>query len=151
MTRLSVPWIATKSSDRGRTPSLSQAGRESYSRNELDVLFAGVFGGPFQPIDDGEDLLDGRAAVADRADRLHHRRRSMPGASPGMTRSCITLTHPRKPHLLPPVERLVEVRARTADSRLRIASMRPTGVSEVSAGQALPSVSAAFSDEVTSS
>jgi hypothetical protein len=115
MTRLSVPWIATKSSDRGRTPSLSQAGRESYSRNELDVLFAGVFGGPFQPIDDGEDLLDGRAAVADRADRLHHRRRSMPGASPGMTRSCITLTHPRKPHLLPPVERLVEVRERGAD------------------------------------
>jgi hypothetical protein len=38
--------------------------------------------------------------------------------------------------------------ARTAARRLRIASMRPTGVSAVSAGQAPPSVSAALSEEV---
>src|SRR5215470_9548164 len=42
-------------------------------RNEPDPLFAEVFAGAFQPIDEGDDLLDARAAGAHRADRLHHR------------------------------------------------------------------------------
>src|SRR6266508_2021231 len=42
-------------------------------RDELYPLFAEVFGGAFQPIDEGDDLLDGRTAGAHRAHRLHHR------------------------------------------------------------------------------
>ena len=46
---------------------------------------------------------------------------------------------------------MAAVAARTAESRWRIACMRPTGVSAASAGQAEESVSAALSEEVTSS
>jgi hypothetical protein len=49
------------------------------------------------------------------------------------------------------VGRIAAVATRTAARRLRIVSMRPTGLSAVSAGQALASVSAALSEAVTSS
>jgi hypothetical protein len=47
--------------------------------------------------------------------------------------------------------RIAAMAARTAARRLRIVFMRPTGVSAVSAGQALPSVSPALNEEATSS
>jgi hypothetical protein len=57
---------------RSADPSSQQLTRR-IKRNELNPLFAEVLGRPFQPIDEGDDLLDARAAPSHRAHRLHHR------------------------------------------------------------------------------
>src|SRR5439155_2071886 len=42
-------------------------------RNEGDAFLREIFLGALQPIDEGDDLRNARAAIAHRAHRLHHR------------------------------------------------------------------------------